>query len=107
LRIEGWTEEEGDDQVLEAKSVHPRSDTGCVHAEGPGRVSLGMSLIARRSFPFSGLVAGGDRVLWIHGWTDDYVELKIDASFPELRDLQQVAYDVGPSSGTPTRSWFG
>ena len=99
LRVEGWTEEEGDDQVLEAKSVHQRSDTECVHAEGPGRVSLGMSLIARRSFPFSGLVERGDRVLWIHGWTDDYVELKIDDSFPELRDLQQVAYDVGTQLG--------
>ena len=100
LRIEGWTKGEGDDQILEAKLVHALSDSGCVHPDaGPGRVSLGMSLIARASFPYSGLLARGDRSFWIHGWTDDYVELSIESSFPEPLDLQQVAYDVGIQLG--------
>jgi len=100
LRVEGWTEREGDDQILEAKLVHALSDSGCVHTDaGPGRVSLGMSLIARASFPYSGLLARGDRSFWIHGWTDDYVELSIESSFPEPLDLQQVAYDVGIQLG--------
>jgi hypothetical protein len=100
LRIEGWTEAEDDDQILEAKLVRALSDTGCVHTDaGPARVSLGMSTIARASFPFSGLFARGDRSLWIHGWTDDYVELSIESSFPEPRDLRQVAYDVGTQLG--------
>jgi hypothetical protein len=100
LRIEGWTRAEGDDQILEAKLVHPLADTGCLHTDaGAGRVSLGMSLIARASFPFSGLFARGDRSLWIHSWTDDYVELEVASSFPEPRDLRQVAYDVGIQLG--------
>jgi hypothetical protein len=100
LRIEGWTEGEGDDQILEAKLVHPLSDSVCVHTDaGPGRIPLGMSIIARASFPYSGLLAHGDRWFWIHGWTDDYVELSIGSSFPEPLDLRQIAYDVGIQLG--------
>jgi hypothetical protein len=100
LRIEGWTRRNDDDQILEAKLVHALSDTGCVHAKaGAARVSLGMSLIARVPFPLSGLFVHGDRSLWVHGWTDDYVGLSIESSFPKPRDLQQVAYDVGTQLG--------
>ena len=100
LRIEGWTGREEDDQILEAKLVHALLDTGCVHTDvGPGRVLVGMSLITGAALPFSGLFARADRTLWIHGWTDDYVELKVGASFPEPEDLRQVAYDVGTQLG--------
>jgi uncharacterized protein DUF2252 len=100
LRIEGGTAADGDDQILEAKIVHPLSETGCLHTDaGPGRVPLGMSLIADQSFPFSGLFARGGRSFWVHGWADDYVELLIESSFPEPRDLRQVAYDVGIQLG--------
>jgi hypothetical protein len=100
LRVEGWTEGEGDDQILEAKLVRPLPDSACGDTgAGPSRVPLGMSLIARAPFAFSGLAARGDRVLWVHAWTDDYVELKVDSSFPEPSDLRQVAYDVGTQLG--------
>jgi uncharacterized protein DUF2252 len=100
LRIEGWTPGEDDDQILEAKEVHALPDTGCVHTDaGPGRVPLGMSLIASTPFPFSGLFGHGDRFFWVHGWTDDYVELSVALAFPERRDLRQVAYDVGSQLG--------
>jgi len=100
LRIEGWTTREDDDQILEAKLVRPLADTGCVHTDaGPGRVPLGMSRIAPASLLFSGLFARGDRSFWVHGWTDDYVELSIESAFPERRDLRQVAYDVGTQLG--------
>ncbi len=100
LRIDGWTTREDDDQILEAKLVRTLSDTECVHTDvGPERVALGMSLIASASFPFSGLFARGDRSFWVHGWTDDYVELSIESAFPGPRDLRQVAYDVGTQLG--------
>jgi hypothetical protein len=100
LRIEGWTPGDDDDQILEAKEVHALSDTGCVHTDaGPGRVPLGMSLIASKPFLFSGLFGHGDRFFWVHAWTDDYVELSIELAFPEPRDLRQVAYDVGSQLG--------
>jgi hypothetical protein len=50
-------------------------------------------------FPFSGLFVHGRHLLWVHGWTDDYVELAVDSSFPDPRDLRQVAYDVGTQLG--------
>jgi hypothetical protein len=100
LRVEGWTDGGGDDQILEAKLVRPRSDAGCVHADpGTVRMSLGTSLVAPVPFPFSGLFVHGQHLLWVHGWTDDYVELAVDSSFPDPRDLRQVAYDVGTQLG--------
>jgi hypothetical protein len=100
LRIEGPTDREGDDQILEAKLVRALPDSGCVHAEvGARRVFLGMSLIAEAPFPYGGLFARGERVFRVYGWTDDYVELKGGSSFPEPRDLRQLAYDVGIQLG--------
>jgi hypothetical protein len=100
LRVEGWTASDDDDLVLEAKLVHALGHGGCLHGnDGPERVSLGMSLIARASFPYAGLFVHGGHALWVHGWTDDYVELSIESSFAESRDLRQVAYDVGIQLG--------
>ena len=100
LRIEGPTDREGDDQILEAKPVGALPDSGCVRTDvGARRVFLGMSLIARAPFPYGGLFARGDRVYRVYGWTDDYVELKGESSFPQSRDLRQVAYDVGIQLG--------
>ena len=100
LRVEGWTDGEDDDQVLEVKLVRALSETDCLHAEaGPARVSLGMSLVAPVPFPFSGFFVHGPDTLWVHGWTDDYVELAVHSSFPDPRDLRQVAYDVGTQLG--------
>jgi uncharacterized protein DUF2252 len=100
LRIEGWTKEADDDQILEAKLVRPLSGVDCVPTDqGPRRVPLGMALIASAPFPFSGLFTRRGRTLWVHGWTDDYVELSIDSSFASPQDLRQVAYDVGIQLG--------
>jgi hypothetical protein len=100
LRIEGRTAEDEDDQILEVKGVHALPDGTCVHTDlGPQRVLLGMSLIANASFQLSGILARGDRFFWVHGWTDDYVELSIESSFTGPRDLREVAYDVGVQLG--------
>jgi hypothetical protein len=100
LRIEGWSTEADDDQILEAKLVRPLSDVGCVHTDqGPERVPLGMALIAYAPFPFSGLLTHRGRVFWVHGWTDDYMELSIDSWFTSPQDMRQVAYDVGIQLG--------
>ena len=100
LRIEGWSNEADDDQILEAKLVRPLSDVGCVRADqGPERVPLGMALIASAPFPFSGLFTHHGRTFWVHGWTDDYMELSIDSWFTSPQDMRQVAYDVGIQLG--------
>jgi hypothetical protein len=100
FRIEGWSKDADDDQILEAKLVRPLSDVDCVRtAQGPERVPLGMALIAYVPFPFSGLFTHRGRAFWVHGWTDDYAELSIDSSFASPQDLRQVAYDVGIQLG--------
>jgi hypothetical protein len=100
LRIEGWTAEEDDDEILEVKGVHALPDGRCVRTDlGPQRVPVGMSLIAYASFELSGILARGDRFFWVHEWTDDYVELSIESSFSEPGDLREVAYDVGVQLG--------
>ena len=100
FRIEGWSKEAEDDQILEAKLVRPLSDVDCVRTEqGPERVPRGMALIAYAPFPFSGLLTHRGRTFWVHGWTDDYVELSIDSSIASPQDLRQVAYDVGIQLG--------
>jgi hypothetical protein len=100
FRIEGWTKEADDDQILEAELVRPLSGVDCISTDqGPERVPLGMALIAYAPFPFSGLFTHSGRTFWVHGWTDDYVELSIDSSFASPEDLWQVAYDVGIQLG--------
>jgi hypothetical protein len=98
--IEGWSTEAEDDQILEAKLVRPLSGIDCVRAEqGPERVPRGMALIAYAPFPFSGLLTHRSRTFWVHGWTDDYVELSIASSIASPQDLRQIAYDVGVQLG--------
>jgi hypothetical protein len=100
VRIEGWSKEADDDQILEAKLVRPLSDVDCVRTDqGPERVPLGMALIAYAPFPFSGLLTHRGRTFWVHGWTDDYMELSIDSWFVSPQDMRQVAYDVGIQLG--------
>jgi hypothetical protein len=100
LRIEGWTAAPDDDEILEAKVVRPLAGVDCIRTDvGPRRVPLGMALIAYAPFAFSGLFEHKGRTFWVHGWTDDYVELSIDFSFALPEDLRQVGYDVGVQLG--------
>jgi hypothetical protein len=100
FRVEGWTREDDDDEILEAKLVRPLSEIDCVRTDvGPQRVPQAMALIAYAPFPFSGLFTNRGRTFWVHGWTDDYVEMSIDFSFPLPQDLRQVAHDVGIQLG--------
>ena len=100
FRIEGGSKESDDDQILEAKLVRPLTDVDCVRTnQGPERVPLGMALIAYAPFPFSGLLTHRGRTFWVHGWTDDYMELSIDSWFASPQDMRQVAYDVGIQLG--------
>lgn len=99
FRIEGWSKDAHDDQILEAKLVRPLANVACLRSEGPERVPLGMATIADAPFPFSGLLASRGRTFWVHGWTDDYTELSIDSWFASPQDMRQIAYDVGIQLG--------
>jgi Uncharacterized protein conserved in bacteria (DUF2252) len=100
LRVEGPSNDAGDDQIIESKLVRQLSDAACLRpGQGPERVPLGMAFIAYAPFPFSGLVASRGRTFWLHGWTDDYVELSIDSWLDSAQDMRQIAYDVGIQLG--------
>ena len=99
FRIEGSSKDADDDQILEAKLIRPLANVACLRSEGPERVPLGMALIADAPFPFSGLLASRGRTFWVHGWTDDYMELSIDSWFASPQDMRQIAYDVGTQLG--------
>lgn len=100
IRIEGWGQGADDDQILEAKLVRPLPGDGCLRPnQGPARVPLGEALIADAPYPFSGLLTQGGRPFWVHGWTDDYLELSMDSWLASPQDLRQVAYDVGTQLG--------
>ena len=58
FRIEGWSKEADDDQILEAKLVRPLSDVDCVRtAEAPSGCPSAWLSSPPLPFPFSGLFA--------------------------------------------------
>jgi hypothetical protein len=104
FRIEGWSKEAGDDQILEAKLVRPPSDVDCVRTDqGPERVPLGMALIAYAPFPFSGLLTHRGRTFWVHGWTDDYMELRSIPGSPRPKTCGRSLTTWGSSWDWPIR----
>lgn len=100
VRIEGWTDVDGDDVVLEAKLVRDVSGIECAQRGiGPTRVLTANALIAYEPYPFAGLLVREGRTLWVHGWPDDYEELSIARSFRTPEELREVAFDVGVQLG--------
>jgi hypothetical protein len=59
---------------------------------------VGQARIAYRPYPYLGYTRFRDRVFWIHGWADNYMEMEIeDIESPEM--LREIAYDVGVQLG--------
>lgn len=98
-RIEGPTQADDDDVLLEAKEVKDISMIGCVNAPpGAGRVLAGHSRIANQPFRFAGFLRAEGVTLWVHAWPDDYVEVTI-GTFESPRELVELALDGGAQLG--------
>jgi hypothetical protein len=98
--FEGWTEEDDDDLIVEAKQIRDLSGNPCLRTDvGASRILDGQRLIAYEPFAFSAVVPRGDKYFWIHDWTDDYQEASIATVVRSKKDLKEIAYDAGIQLG--------
>jgi hypothetical protein len=99
VRVEGPTESDADDQLLEAKEVKDISMIGCVKAPpGADRILAGHSRLANQPFLFAGFLRVDGVTFWLHAWPDDYVEVTV-ASLQSPQDLEALALDAGAQLG--------
>jgi len=100
LRVEGPTEKDDDDVMIEAKEILDRAGLGCIQVTpGPSRIFTGEQRLAYQPFRFPGVLHVGGRTFWVHAWTDHYVELDIMKSLRTPEEPREVAYDVGVQLG--------
>jgi hypothetical protein len=98
-RVEGPTDSDDDDVLLEAKEVKDVSMIGCVNAPpGAGRILAGQSRIANQPVLFAGFLRFDGATFWVHAWPDDYAEVTVDA-LKSLEDLESLALDAGAQLG--------
>ena len=107
LRVEGPTEAEDDDVMIEAKELQDREGLPCIQlSPGPSRIFAGEARLAYQPFRFPGVLYIGGKTFWVHAWTDHYQELDIQKTLRSPQELQEVAFDVGVQLGRghPKRS---
>ena len=98
--LEGWSDKDDDDVIVEAKQIRDLSGNPCVRTDvGASRILDGQRLIAYEPFAFSAVVPRGDKYFWVHDWTDDYQEASITGVIESQRDLREIAYDAGIQLG--------
>jgi hypothetical protein len=109
VRVEGATESDEDDVILEAKQVRNLTGVDCIQSTRQGdpmRILTGESRIAYQPYRFLGyIVLGPDeyspehRSFWVHAWEVHYHEVKIASSLETPASLLEIAYDVGVQLG--------
>jgi hypothetical protein len=100
VRVEGPTDADDDDVLLEVKQVRDPTGVECVRSTpGPSRIFVGQARIAYEPFQFPGVFHVGGKTFWIHAWPDNYAELDIRKTLQSPRDLEEIAYDVGVQLG--------
>ena len=101
VRVRGRTPAPEDDVILEAKALRDLSGIRCMRGErrrDPFRILVAQSRLAYVPYPFLGYVRVSDRILWVHGWVDNYAELTIGDEATE-EELIEVAHDIGVQLG--------
>ena len=100
LRVEGPTEADDDDVMIEAKELQDREGLPCIQlSPGPSRIFAGEARLAYQPFRFPGVLYIGGKTFWVHAWTDHYQELDIQKTFQSAQELREVAFDVGVQLG--------
>jgi hypothetical protein len=100
LLLEGWTDADADDVIVEAKQIRDLAGNPCLRTDvGASRILTGEELIAYEPFAFSAVVPRGEKHFWIHDWTDDYQEASIADVLRSEEDLEEIAYDAGVQLG--------
>jgi hypothetical protein len=100
VRIDGPTESDEDDVILEVKEVQDLGDVACMRATpGPSRIMVGQARLDYEPFRLPGVLRSGGRTFWIHAWPLNYVELDIAKNVASPDELEEVAYDAGVQLG--------
>jgi hypothetical protein len=100
LLLEGWSDDDHDDVIVEAKQIRDLTGNPCLRTDvGGSRILAGEELIAYEPFAFSAVVPRGEKYFWIHDWTDDYQETSIADVLRSAEDLEEIAYDAGIQLG--------
>lgn len=102
LRVEGLSAIAEDDLFLEIKEVRDLSGISCLSSldlGSPLRVLRGEERISYTPYNLAGYVMlppapPRARAFWVHEWADHYVEAEFD-QFPDIADLEAIAYDIG------------
>jgi hypothetical protein len=99
FRVEGETDADDDDVLLEFKEVRDLGMIPCIrHDPGPTRILVGQARLAYQPFRYPGAVHVGSLNFWVHAWPLNYEELRIeDLRSPD--ELEEVAYDAGVQLG--------
>ncbi len=99
FRVEGETDSDEDDILLEFKQVRDLGDIPCIrHDPGPTRILVGQARLAYEPFRYPGAVHAGGLSFWVHAWPLNYEELRIeDLRSPD--ELDEVVYDAGVQLG--------
>lgn len=102
VRIRGKTDKPEDDVVLELKQVRDISGIDCIartQKSDPFRVLVGQARIAYQPYRFLGYVHFQGLTFWVHAWVDNYKEVKTGKTFKSVKELAEVAYDIGVQLG--------
>ena len=102
VRVQGKTPDPYDDIVLEVKQVRDLTAIDCItvaQSSDPFRVLVGQARIAYEPYHLLGYVRFKEMSFWVHSWVDNYKEVKIEKSFASVKELGEVAYDVGVQLG--------
>jgi hypothetical protein len=108
VRIEGATDADLDDVVLEYKEVRDLSGIDCIEGNSGGgafRILVAQSRIGSAPSRFLAQVPRGPgdppgaRPYWVHEWLANYEELDVNESLTSMEDLREIAHDVGLQLG--------
>jgi hypothetical protein len=99
FRVEGETDSDEDDVLLEFKEVRSLGAIPCIRNDpGPTRILVGQARLAYEPFRYPGAVHVGDLNFWVHAWPLNYEELRID-DLRSAGELEEVVYDAGVQLG--------
>jgi hypothetical protein len=99
FRVEGETDADDDDVLLEFKEVRNLGAIPCIrHDPGPTRILVGQERLAYEPFRYPGAVHVGGLNFWVHAWPLNYEELRID-DLRSPEELEEVVYDAGVQLG--------
>ncbi len=102
VRVQGKTDDPGDDVVLEMKEVRNLSGIECIQSgqmADPFRIIRGQARIAYQPFHYLGYFRFRGLNFWVHSWVDNYEEVVISKTFESPNELGEVAYDIGVQLG--------